>query len=111
MMKEVQLSKGYFSLVDDEDFENVNRFKWSFLKHGSSGYAVRVVVIGYRNPLLPKGDSKNQKMKMIYMHRFILGITNNTKVDHKDGNKLNNQKYNLRKATKSQNGMNSKIRR
>lgn len=40
------------------------------------------------------------------MHRAILGINSKTKVDHKDGDGLNNQRQNIRVATTSQNGGN-----
>ena len=42
------------------------------------------------------------------MHRFILNLSGKTGTDHKDLNKLNNQKYNLRPCNKSQNRSNTK---
>jgi hypothetical protein len=43
------------------------------------------------------------------MHRIILGISDSKiEVDHRDNYGLNNQKYNLRIATRSQNGGNSR---
>ena len=109
-MKTIPLSRGEFSLIDDEDFERVTKFKWSLLKNGTSGYAVRSTVVGYRSPDKPKGDSKNQIHKMSYLSHFILNLDGKFIVDHIDGNKLNNQKHNLRIVTKSQNAMNSKVR-
>jgi hypothetical protein len=75
-------------LVDDEDFEFVSLFNWCLQR---SGY-----VLTTSNP-------------RHLLHRVILGskidITG-CDVDHKDRNPLNNQKSNLRVATKSQNGAN-----
>ena len=47
-----------------------------------------------------------------YLHAVILGKLSDKSVyvDHKDGNRLNNMRSNLRLATPSQNGMNKRIR-
>ena len=42
------------------------------------------------------------------MHREILKPPKNVETDHKDGNGLNNQRYNLRWATKTQNRQNQR---
>lgn len=77
-----------FAVVDDEDYERVNQFRWGVHRNGKKLYAVRSV------------DIKS-------LHRFILGVEDpNILVDHIDGNGLNNQKRNLRKATKAQNSTN-----
>ena len=44
--------------------------------------------------------------KTILLHRAIMGETEEL-IDHKNGNVLDNRKENLRKATKSQNAINS----
>ena len=93
-MKEIQLTKGQITLIDDEMFDRVNYFKWCALTHGDSFYAVSSIVLDGR-------------YHFIYMHRLIMGFPDSI-IDHADGNKLNNQCYKLRYATKSQNSMNSK---
>jgi hypothetical protein len=93
-MKEIQLTKGYVALVDDEDFERVSQFKWR-VSHRT--YAVRSYVSGGR-------------VLTQLMHRFIMGVTDpNVQVDHIFHNGLDNQKKNLRLATNSQNQKNSLI--
>lgn len=83
----------YSALVDDEDFERVNQFKWSaqFCNNGIK-YALR----------------KDENRVTVKMHTFITGykIT-----DHKNYNGLDNRKKNLRKATSSQNKQNQRPRK
>lgn len=94
-MKEIQLTQGQIALVDDEDFENLNQFRWCAVKIGRTFYAVRNVRI----------DGKKRGVRM---HCQILG---GKLIDHKDHNGLNNQKSNLRFCTASQNCMNKRKRK
>ena len=55
-MKQIPLTQGKFALVDDEDFEYLNQFKWCALKRPHTFYAVRN---------LPNGKGKQ---KLIGMH-------------------------------------------
>lgn len=94
-MKEIKLSQGKVALVDDEDYDKISQYPWYANKQGNSYYAI--VHNGYL-------DGKRVLLKM---HRVIMGITNpKIFVDHKDSDGLNNQKYNLRTATVSQNAAN-----
>lgn len=81
-------------MVDESDFDNLNKFKWSIEKHRYTFYVSRVF-----------GKTRRR------MHRDILGVYNpKILVDHKDGNGLNNQRKNLRLCNNSQNLSNSKSR-
>jgi hypothetical protein len=93
-MKRIPLTKGYFALVDDEDFDYLNQWKWQF----NSGYANRV-----QYERIDRGIYRN---KSIRMHRDLMSAPNNMQVDHIDGDKLNNQKANLRICTAAQNSRN-----
>lgn len=91
MVKEIELTQGKVALIDDEDFERVNQFKWCF----NDGYAKR-------------GIKKNGNVKIIRMHRFVVDAPLGTEVDHRDGNGLNNQRANLRLCSSTENKRNRK---
>lgn len=89
-MKEILLTQGFVALVDDADFEAVSVFKWHAHRDDSG------CVYAARNVRNPDGSQRT-----LCLHRFILP---GGRIDHRDGNGLNNQRANLRKATRSQNG-------
>jgi hypothetical protein len=93
-MREIPLSgkaaEGLVCLVDDEDYEKISKFRWHLDRYG---YA-------YRNYQYPDG-----RRSTVRMHQQIKPCK---MLDHVDGNKLNNQKENLRPCDKSTNAMNSK---
>lgn len=94
-MKEIKLTQGKIALVDDEDFEWLNQYKWHVQKSRHTCYASGYVGLS------------GQKVKTA-MHRLILGITDPKVLgDHKDLDGLNNQRSNLRIATLSQNQCNA----
>lgn len=98
-MKLISLTRGYFTKVDDEDYERLNEHKWHYksdYKTIDGGYAVRTVVI-------------RGKKICITMHRLLIESEKNMEIDHIDGNRLNNQKYNLRVVSRSDNMKNKKI--
>jgi hypothetical protein len=102
-MKAIQLNqqgknKGkYVTLVDDEDYEYLNQFRWSTYKDKNTYYARMVIKI-------------NGETIRIRMHRLIMKTPKELLTDHKDGNGLNNQKYNLRICNYAQNAVNRKGR-
>lgn len=91
MCKEIKLSQGKFTIVDDEDFDDLNKNKWYCSAHG---YAVRNIRI-------------NKERKAIeQMHVQIIGKRDDLKTDHINGNRLDNRKINLRFVTSKQNNQN-----
>lgn len=100
MAKEIQLTQGKVALVDDEDYEYLNKWKWCLRGTGRGKfYAIR-------------GFSKSKKSNIkgsISMHRQLMKPKKGYVIDHLDGNTLNNQKNNLRICTQSQNISNQKI--
>jgi HNH endonuclease len=85
-MKEITLTNGMVALCDDEDYEKLSGYVWSFKQYSNSGYAYT----GGRG-----------------MHQLLLIVSDGHDIDHRDGNGLNNQKSNLRQATRQQNVWNT----
>ena len=85
-MKVIPLTQGLFAKVDDIDYERViNQSGWMAVFVGNRYYA----------------RSNNQLG--LYLHNFIMGSKG---IDHINLDGLDNQRSNLRPATKSQNAMN-----
>ncbi len=91
-MKRIFLSSGEVSSVSDKDYLYLVGFNWSV----SGGGYVRARI-----------NSKMETIHRVIAKRMKLDIENK-EVDHKDHNKLNNQRSNLRIATRSQNSMNAR---
>lgn len=85
-MKYIKLNHNLFTIVDDEDYDLVNKWKW----YCKRGYAVRSIYV-------------NKKSKKVYLHRFLMNTPEGLSVDHINGNKLDNRKANLRNCTLQQN--------
>ena len=97
-MKKIKLTQNKFALVDDEDFEYLNQFKWQL---NDNGYAVRSEHI-----YLGINKYKNNHIRM---HREINKTPKELFTDHINRNKLDNRKSNLRTVTKSENAINTKL--
>jgi hypothetical protein len=97
-MKQIPLTRGYFALVDDEDYERVAKIKWILKPSGCTRYA--------------HGWNKQTKRQVV-MHRYILGIESGSRplVDHVNLDGLDNRRSNLRLCTNSQNGANRRHNR
>lgn len=92
-MKEIDVGHGLKTLVDDEDFEYLNQFNWYSKPHNYPGRYV----------------SPKDKNRHALMSRMIMNAPKGKFVDHADGNPLNNQRYNLRICTPTQNCQNRKL--
>lgn len=97
-MKTIPLTQGYFTKVDDEDYEHLASVRWCA---GIMKGQVRAI----RNT-----PSNNGERKTLFMSRIILNAPKGKYVDHINGDSLDNRKRNLRFCTLSQNSMNRKIR-
>ena len=91
-MREISLSQGQVTLVDDEDYEYLSQWRWYANLISGKFYAVRTV--------------KKPSRQTILMHRVILNAQEDELVDHKDDNGLRNTRENLRITDRSGNGAN-----
>jgi hypothetical protein len=85
-MKNINLSNNIVAIVDDEDFETVNKFSWCLSSHG---YAIRRIYV--------EKIKGKWKTKQFYLHREIIkDIPKGKVIDHINNNRLDNRKANLR---------------
>ena len=91
---EVPLTQGKVALIDRAD-SHLLAYSWSY--DASTGYPQRA----------PRSDEIGGPIRM---HEDIMPPREGFEVDHRDGNRLNNRRENLRYATHSQNGLNTAIR-
>lgn len=92
-MREISLSDGLVTQVDDEDFGWLSKWNWQARRkkgrENAKFYACR-------------GSG-------IRMHREILKVSPFRHVDHINGDTLDNRKSNLRICTRSQNAANTRV--
>ena len=89
----IPLTHGFFAIGDDADALTILEHKWHVFK---GGYPVRSL---YKDP---SGKHKE------FLHNAIMKPPLGLTVDHIDGNKLNNQRSNLRICSHAQNSRNRK---
>lgn len=95
MTREIKLTHGYVTLVDDDDYEWLSRFNW------------HVEIMRGR----PYARTSGGEASGMCMQRFIMGDPQGFEVDHRNNNSLDNRRGNLRLATASQNRANHKLYR
>lgn len=102
-MKQIPLTQGKFTIVDDDDFEKVKQFKWNYHHQKPDhdykyGRAARRCKCPIAKGVYPT----------IFLHRQIMSCPKGFCIDHINHNTLDNRKSNLRICTTSQNAMNSR---
>jgi hypothetical protein len=93
-MKRLTTTNGFTVFVDDEDYEKVIQHKWRAHKSFNTWYAE------------PTSASTGRAIGCWSMHRFVLNPPRGVKVDHVNGNGLDNRRENLRLCNDSQNQAN-----
>ena len=91
--RRIPLTQGKYAIVDPEDFERFNKYKWHAVKSTNTFYARRTIYVG-------------KKYVSIMMHRELIHPPGYLFVDHINHNGLDNRKANLRLATCAQNTYN-----
>ena len=94
---EIELTRGFKTVIDDDDAALVAGFRWIAWSARGLFYAARTAKI-------------DGKQAAIMLHRVITGAKPGYVVDHIDHDTLNNQRSNLRVCTAAQNMQNSKQR-
>ncbi len=82
----IPLTDGFYAYVDAADYEWLSGYTW----WSASGYAAR-----------------SEKGRTIFMHREIMQPPPGMIVDHVDGNRADNCRFNLRVCTRSENQCNT----
>lgn len=86
--------KNGFTFVDADDYDFLSHFSW----HLTNGYVATGVYLGA------------YKKAEAYLHRILFNNPN-LNIDHKNGNRLDNRRNNLRLCTQQENTRNSKPRK
>jgi len=95
--RRIHLTEGKFTIVDQQDFYELNDFDWVTKRNNKSFYAVRL-------------DNDCAKWPtMVYMHRQIMNSPKGLLVDHRNCDGLDNRRENLRLATHCQNRCNANL--
>jgi len=92
--RKIYLGEGEFTIVSPKDYYLLKNFNWYLGGNGNEFYVFRNTKIGHG------------KIRMVSMHRQIMGFPKGLLVDHKNNKPLDNRRSNLRVATPAQNSCN-----
>lgn len=108
MPREIPLTKGYVTIVDDCDYDELMKYNWHAQvvtrKLKTTVYAARGVSGNFISKF-----GKKYKSKKVLMHTHLMGIRDGFMPDHVSRDSLDNRRCNLRWATRSENCQNKKI--
>lgn len=90
------IDKSFF-LIDSDDFKLVSVYTWS---KGKRGY-----------PIAHKSRKSEDGNKTFTLHRYLYDFPIHCDIDHIDGNKMDNRRFNLRICSHQQNTFNQKLRK
>jgi hypothetical protein len=90
MCKLIKLTQNKYAIVDDEDYDDLIKWKWFATKQAKTYYAVRTARL-------------SGKQTTIRMHRYLLNAQTGDEIDHKNNNGLDNRRKNIRFCTSTQN--------
>ena len=85
--KLIPITKGHFTIVDAEDYNQLSKFKWCYCN---------------------KYAAQRFGGEFFYMHRLIMNAKTTVQIDHINGNCLDNRRCNLRFATNTENQRNAR---
>jgi hypothetical protein len=92
----IELSRGYFAIVDEEDVPFLEKFNWSLKPDGGTAYAI----------------TRDQSKTEFKMHKVIMKVNNgeDIHIDHINHNGVDNRKANLRIISRADNQLNRRER-
>lgn len=99
-MKRIKVYPRWEAMIDDEDFELLNAYCWRGVRDSKSGEVFARTDYRY----------SDGEWRTIAMHRMVMQAKPLEEIDHREPSEtLNNQKSNLRRATRSQNNANRRV--
>lgn len=92
-------------LVDEADWELVSQYTWSIKRSYSNGRYARNHINQYLITWMVEDGVK----RMVYLHRFLLGLKKGDKLvgDHINRDTLDNRRCNLRAVSVKENNFNT----
>lgn len=78
----IELNKGFVAIVDAEDYEALNVYRWRIAKSHNCIYAAR-------------RETRDGHTRIIKMHRQIMNTPRGEEPHHKNNNTLDNRRKNL----------------